>query len=251
MNLSEPSIQSLYIESRFNGQKIATATGFITFSNNKKPFLITNWHNVTGKNSLTGEYLSNTAAIPNEILIKHNKKDQLGEWIDKIEPILIDDEKPLWYEHPTLGNKVDIIALPLTELEDVDLYDYILENVDEEDKINISPSEIVSVVGFPFGKSVSGFYAIWATGFIATEPDLDYENLPIFLIDCRSRKGQSGSPVIVHRNGNVIMADNSVSMYNSSITQFLGVYSGRINKESDLGMVWKTSCIKELIDSIN
>ncbi|WP_428910707.1 hypothetical protein [Niallia sp. Krafla_26] len=46
-------------------------------------------------------------------------------------------------------------------------------------------------------------------------------DLPLLLIDhCRSRQGQSGSPVIAYR------------------------------KESDLGLVWKASAIKELIDSI-
>jgi len=32
------------------------------------------------------------------------------------------DQSPLWKEHPHLGPKADFVALPLTNLNDVDLY---------------------------------------------------------------------------------------------------------------------------------
>lgn len=31
----------------------------------------------------------------------------------------------------------------------------------------------------------------------------------------------------------------------------VGVYSGRIHKDSDLGIVWKWAVVKEIIESIN
>ena len=34
------------------------------------------------------------------------------------------------------------------------------------------------------------------------------------------------------------------------ITKFAGIYSGRIHKDSDIGMVWKRSAILELIEAI-
>lgn len=110
------------------------------------------------------------------------------------------------------------------------------------------PSDIISVVGFPFGISINGRMAIWATGFVASETDLDS---PIFLIDSRTRPGQSGSAVIAQRNGGAFsQKDGSTSIITGTTTQFLGIYSGRINKESDIGIVWKASAIKELIESI-
>ena len=45
-------------------------------------------------------------------------------------------------------------------------------------------------------------------------------------------------------------ATGRVVMFTGLATCLLGIYSGRINKESDLGIVWKTSAIKELIDSM-
>jgi hypothetical protein len=50
----------------------------------------------------------------------------------------------------------------------------------------------MSLAGFPFGLAGAGSLAIWATGFIATEPEIDYNNQPTFLIDCLARPGQSG-----------------------------------------------------------
>jgi hypothetical protein len=74
---------------------------------------------------------------------------------------------------------------------------------------------------------------------------------PTFLIDCRSRQGQSGSAVISHRNGgSVAMTDGSTSIFGGPVTRFLGIYSGRVNAESDLGIVWKASAIAELVASI-
>jgi len=68
----------------------------------------------------------------------------------------------------------------------------------------------------------------------------------VFLIDCRSRKGQSGSPVIAYRNGVwTAYDDNTSGVPNGPQFRFLGVYSGRIHSESDLGMVWKPRAIAE------
>jgi hypothetical protein len=96
-----------------------------------------------------------------------------------------------------------------------------------------------------------GSLAIWATGFMATEPEIDYNNQPTFLIDCSARPGQSGSAVIAHRNGGMVAIEGGgTAAFSGAVTRFLGIYSGRINEQSDLGIVWKASSIKELVDSI-
>jgi hypothetical protein len=108
----------------------------------------------------------------------------------------------------------------------------------------------VSVVGFPFGLTAGGALAVWATGFIATDPDVDYAGLPVFLIDCRSRQGQSGSAVIAHRTGGAVATETGVMVGGGVMTRFLGIYSGRVNAESDLGFVWKAAAIRQLVSAI-
>jgi hypothetical protein len=45
------------------------------------------------------------------------------------------------------------------------------------------------------------------------------------------------------------MADGGTSFFGGPVEQFLGVYSGRINDQSDLGIVWKSSALVEIVES--
>ena len=231
---------------RFSGQSLSTGTGFICQSP-KGYVLLTNRHNVTGRNQETGELLSKTGAEPNEIVISHNKLNQLGHWVGRIEP-LYSNSNPRWIEHPKHGGKADFVALPLTALDDVHAYFYEPKN---PGNIQVGPADTVSVVGFPFGIQAGGSLAVWATGFIASELEIDFNNSPTFLVDCRTRQGQSGSPVIAYRKGGTTSFTNgSVVSGGGPFTRFLGIYSGRVKSESDLGIVWKGAAIAELIESI-
>jgi V8-like Glu-specific endopeptidase len=250
LNFQIQSIQSLYIESRFNDQKLSSATGFVTKCADEY-FLITNRHVVTGKHNQTNECLcKKTAGIPNKLAIFHNLKDSNGRWIERVESLTTNDNRSLWYEHPRLGVKADFVAIKLTDLTDVELLPISLDISDKVIKLGVTDK--VSVVGFPFGEKTAGGLAIWATGSVASEPKYDHDELPIFLIDCRSREGQSGSPVLAYRSGSDInyFEDGSIIANGIPHVNFLGIYSGRINSESDLGYVWKASAIRELIASI-
>ncbi|TOL63423.1 serine protease, partial [Vibrio parahaemolyticus] len=113
-------------------------------------------------------------------------------------------------------------------------------------------AEPVSVIGFPFGMSTSGKLPVWATGFLAQELSLISEDDPVFLIDCRTRQGQSGSPVIAFRtSGYRTIKDNriSASLSGRVAWEFLGIYSGRVNAQSDLGRVWHVSALEELLNA--
>ncbi len=210
--------------------------------------LITNRHNVTGRSQETGNPLSPTgASTPNEVVIIHNQQDSPGLMDFKTERLL-DGEDPLWHEHPELGPRADFVALPLTELDDVAIYEYNVS--DTGPAILVGPADAISEVGFPFGLQSGGSLAIWATGFMASESFVNFRDLPVFLVDCRSRQGQSGSAVIAHRSGGMVAMENGISSaFDGPVTRFLGIYSGRINTESDLGIVWKASAILELVES--
>jgi len=247
--VQKPSVQSLYCELKFNEQLLATATGFVITTRVGQVF-VTNRHNVTGRNNETGELLSKTGGVPNTIVIAHHMHGRLGGWLGKPQPLFASGGSPLWREHPTLGAKADFVALPLTNTDGIDTFPYELT---DEPKIAIGPSDVVSVVGFPFGMSTGGLLPIWATGFVASEPGvrLNGSDLPIFYIDCRSRRGQSGSPVIAHRTGGMVaMEGGGAAAFAGPVTRLLGIYSGRVNSESDIGIVWKTESIRDLANSI-
>jgi hypothetical protein len=245
--IAEPSVMSLFVRMQFGDQGLATGTGFVS-QTGKGPVLITNRHNVTGRNQETDQPLSQTGGVPDRLCIVHNRKDRLGQWVERTEPLYA-GQRPRWHEHPTLGAKGDFVAIPLTQLDDVGLRAYTPATPGAQ--IMIGVADAVSVVGFPFGLRSGGSLAVWATGFIASEPEIDHDGLPIFLIDCRSRQGQSGSAVIAYRGGGAYQESPGVSVVtNNPVWRFLGIYSGRINKESDLGIVWKASAITELLGTM-
>jgi hypothetical protein len=137
--------------------------------------------------------------------------------------------------------------VPLPEVPDILLHPYPIGG--DVPALMVRPSSDVSIVGFPFGMTAGGAFAIWSRGAIASEPEVDLDDMPKFLVDSRTRPGQSGSPVIAHSPGGMTSFANGTSRVTATpITNLLGVYSGRINEQSDLGIVWKVEAIREIIE---
>ena len=250
--LSVTSFSAFQVELKRDDIVLATGTAFFTSVGNRK-LLVTNKHIVTGRNTETGECLDKkNAAIPNvmSVLIPiTSSKDEgftCSHWKPFDIPLYVDgdEEKPVWDGHPDLS--VDLVGFKFTPSE-VNINNLVLPADDPE-----LPMEVcnrVNVIGYPFGVSTDNF-PIWSTGYIASEPAIDINQKPLMYIDSRTRKGNSGSPVVrffhpgetVHINGNSNVAQKP-QVY------LLGIYSGRIHPESDIGMVWKKRAIVELFES--
>lgn len=243
--LAAPSAFAVRLEMRYDGTSLASGTGFITTAS-AGPLLITARHNLTGRHQDDGRCLSATGGVPNEVLIRHNGPEILT-YVERLESLFAGD-MPLWREHPRLREAADFVALPLTQLEGVSFGGAVFPFMPP--MFRLGPAEAVSVIGFPFGIAGAGDLAIWTTGFIATEMDLDYRELPQFLIDARTRQGQSGSPVLAYRTGVVRKRDGGIGRLEMPAWDILGIYSGRINGDSDIGVVWKISAVVELIEAI-
>ena len=170
----------------------------------------------------------------------------LGQWTPKVEPLYDVEDLPLWLEHPVHRSKVDVVALPLTEHAGIETYPYDPWSVP---KAKIHMASGLSIVGFPFGVAYGGAMAVWVRGFVASEMDVDFGDLPRVLIDSRTRKGQSGSPVInFDAMGSYTSASGGLVVGGGPVEDFIGVYSGRISDESDLGFVWKASVVQQVFE---
>jgi len=254
LNIELPSLKSLFIEICFGEVVLSTGTAVLAAKNRRsRCAIITNRHNVTGRHQETGECLSKTLGTPDNIIIHfHRSKPHIGEWLKLRLPLYRDSGEPFWIEHPILGAKADLVALNVKWGDDVLCLPYYIEKDVDRVGMLVSPAEPVSVIGFPFGISTSGKLPVWATGFLAHELSLVTEENPVFLIDCRSRQGQSGSPVIAFRtSGYRSIKDGKISSSLSAkeAWEFLGIYSGRINPESDLGRVWHADSLATLLDA--
>jgi hypothetical protein len=234
---------------------VGSATGFI-LEEKSKYYLITNWHVITNripadstankvrvKNTI-GKEIEIDVSDPQKLLIYFHGKE-LGNWV----PTTIDlykDGKKIWLEHP-LGRKVDVVALPLnlTKEQKGKINIYSLKINEFNDEIVKYPSINLSIIGFPFGFSSYGRFPIWKTGQLSSDFDLNIDNLPVFLIDAATRSGMSGSPVIIRQVGTTLTKESMD--FGGYSQEFLGVYSGRIGSDSDIGIVWKKECLKEIL----
>ena len=242
------SVRSLLLVLTANGNKLSTATGFVV-QRNKKYYLVTNWHVLSGRNTETNEPMSSTAAIPDEIHIFHHAKDKLGFWLQTTEKLIDSHGNKIWKEHLTY-EKIDIAILELTHTNNIDFYPLDLELADVD--MIPQPAMPISILGFPFGLSSggsNGLLPIWKTGHIATDPDIDYDGKPAFLIDATTRGGMSGSPVVLRMSSGYTTKNGNMIMGSSMQTKFLGVYSGRIHGDSEIGRVWRPHLIDEIINS--
>ena len=103
-------------------ERLATGSCFF-WGLNGKTFLVTNWHNLTGRNPLTNELMSRTGAIPDRIdfiaFKRVSEPDADGFFELNVMPVKVELfdalSNPQWFEHPTLGQKVDIAAIDITQ----------------------------------------------------------------------------------------------------------------------------------------
>lgn len=250
-----PSFKSLFVEMYFEETRLSTGTATLVANDKESPCaLVTARHNVTGRHQDTDKCLSPNAALPDNILIHLHETEELfgSQWKQVRLPLYRDDGSPYWIEHPRLGKRADIVALNLSWGNDVTKLPYYLKTDLDSVNMVIAPAETVSVIGFPFGLSFGGKFPLWATGFLAHEMSLVTDENPVFIIDCRTRQGQSGSPVIAFRTSGYRHEKDGKTVTTVSASkawEFLGIYSGRINAESDLGTVWHVRAIRELLSA--
>jgi hypothetical protein len=232
--------------------RLGTATGFVV-RHDGVDFLITNWHVVSGKNAQTGIHLDETnLAEPDALVIDSHDRSIVGRWAPLNEALLRDDGTPLWREHPDGSGHpggVDVIALPITAA--AKHFQRLSLDDPPRFRARVTVASPVHVIGFPAGWGAAGNWPIWLTGHLATDPNLDFDRLPRFLIDCRTRGGMSGSPVVIrttdfedleHPKGRSVFVGPP-----PVITRFLGVYSGRVRADLDLGFVWRPHVVREIL----
>lgn len=213
---------------------------------------MTNWHVLTGFHPDSGQAISSDGATPDSLRIWLHTTEQLGKWDSYDLPLYNNQGRPLWREHTLYKSKVDVALLPVKIPGNFRSFPI---NKVKFDDFKIEVSQDVFIIGFPKGMTGSGRFPIWKRGSIATEPEINLDNLPKLLVDTATRKGMSGSPVVVYKVG--INMENPPNLSDTDWfgtgCDFLGVYSGRLSSkdefEAQLGIVWKASVIEEIIIS--
>lgn len=237
----------------FNDEVLAHGTGFV-YQKMQGYYLITNWHNVSGRHPKTHRLLSRHGGVPNVICTYFRSKENPGNSFREMIPLYADEEmqQPLWIEHPVHKSKVDVVAISLPETFTAKYAMYPVNGIKFESEFKEEIADEAFIVGYPFAKSQYIELPIWKRASIASEPDVNIDQLPMMHIDTATRPGLSGSPVIMQRVGIHGMTDGVVTPDTSigRIRNFIGVYSGRIGTnelKAQLGIVWKARAIEEIL----
>ncbi len=253
-NINPISISTVYIEILYEDVILGCGTAFYV-RNKGALYLVSNWHNYSGRHPETNAVIHRDAAIPDKIkTYGYRKKVDQGHYeLEELTHHLYDnDYNAKWFQHAEQGSQIDVAALPV-EIEDdneiVDIYSAI-DEIDPYDNSEIQIGEDLFVIGYPFGITVEGYTPIWKSASIASEPILDIDNLPLFYIDTATRQGMSGSPVVLYKRRSIGIGDaRNVYRFHADV---IGVYSGRIIPkdliEVQLGRVWKEPCIEKVLN---
>jgi hypothetical protein len=262
---------------------ISTGTAFF-YAIKSEWFLITNWHNISGRNFLTKQPLTNNR-LPTYMKAKFASYEVGGKSLgdgrytavaQRVD--LYKDYTPVWYEHPTLGSNCDVIAIPISRPQSCPEHMHNAANLISKVRIPVKPGQPALIIGFPKSLSVGFGLPIWKSGYVASEPFFDISingeiseygglsngiELPAFFIDSQTREGMSGSPVFASFSGNWSMTDpyeaidptkpdfwarDDIALGGTAM-EFIGCYSGRMGKAEEgaaLGLCWRSSTIYEI-----
>ncbi|MCR2761924.1 serine protease [Microbacterium sp. zg.B48] len=253
IRLSQPSAMSAHLETSrrladsTDRRPLGYGTGFLVQTGEDFD-LVTNWHVLTGRDPITDDPKA-SAAKPDRIEVTMYAVHP-DETLTRgaVSVALYDSAgQALWRISPSHGRHIDVVALRLPPIQmgpSGALLPYSLEDV--ENPAVVSPTSDVSIVGYPDVVRGRSETAVWTRATIASEPDLNFDDLPCFLVDARAREGQSGSPVVGYWTGNKPTMQ-AFQVGGGESWELYGVYSGRIRDGSDLGRVWKRSAIADIV----
>ena len=261
---------------------ISTGSGFF-FEWAGEWFLITNWHNFSGKHAFTKQPLDADSRIPEYVNVKFmthiNGTDSFTTVAHRVD--IYSGGNPMWFEHPELGSYCDVVALPLNRPDDCPLNMHNAANLISNKRVPIEPGGNVVIVGFPRSISVGIGLPLWKSGYIASEPFYDVtiggnisdvgglvsgRSIPAFFIDSQTREGMSGSPVFASYTGAWDTSDpyrpiefdepdfwsRDDVILSGTATEFIGCYSGRVGRTEEgaaLGLCWRKDVIERICAS--
>ncbi|MEZ5318185.1 MAG: trypsin-like peptidase domain-containing protein [Vicinamibacterales bacterium] len=252
-----------------DSQALSQGTGFLFASTTPDDeiatvFLVTNRHVVTGQPVL------GAPTARDRIRIILHREPERPEDVQAVEFALYDAQgTPLWIASDRYpGADVVLVPLPRAAYEHLRLF--VFTEAHTRGDIRIRPTSGATLLGYPYGfYDTTHFLPVWKTGHIASEPDVDFEGQPVFLVDVSAFPGMSGAPVLAVANG--IYESTDGVMRSGRVLKLLGIFSATpvvreqrpapaaasanggpapapqtVETSLQLGYVWKASVITDL-----
>jgi len=213
-------------------------------------FLVTNYHVVTGHSP--GTSLPGTG--DRVVFYLHLDREDPSRVKQVALPLYNEAGVPLWTQSREYPD-ADVILLPLPQAAYANVAMYVFVDDHTRTDIRIRPTSGATLLGYPYGFSdTTNRLPVWKTGHVASEPQVDFQGKPAFLVDVSAFPGMSGSPVLAVANG--VYEDEREVMRTGRVLRLLGVFSampvirsqtpGQADTSLQLGYVWKAALIAEL-----
>ncbi len=251
----------VHLTMRFNEQELSIGTGFL-YEREGEMYIITAWHNVTGRNAESLELLSRRGATPNNILATLALGTSTGmAYRVSIEVPLVDDEKSLYFIHPRGYPKVDVVAIPLDTAVphrmlgsihdgrqvDIQMYlvgergpgfstrlcpiqEFVLQRADvaRDWFAGVDVTDELFIPGYPKNVKDAFGQPVWKRATIASSVQLGWNRMPKFLVDSASRSGMSGAPVFYYSTSGRVQIQGCSFQAAAPAAILAGVYVGRV-----------------------
>lgn len=178
-----------------DGLEKGTATGFFYVNKNKNLFLVTNKHNIYGKEDYQNPIAK--AIFDKFKLNLHIDEDNLVN-NEYIEIPLFEREKEVWLEHQ--NPKVDVIILPVN----INRNKYIIRPIDDsyfDNNYLIVDFEKIFIMGYPHGwYDKLNNIPITRIGHLSSPFYVGFKRQDRMLADVEVHPGMSGGPVFMLLN---------------------------------------------------
>jgi hypothetical protein len=250
---------------------VSQGTGFyFALQDTAKPgtilFLVTNYHVLTG--SAPDE--KKPPIGDNIVFYFHRDDKNTGELKTIRFPLFTRQHDPIWIaskSHP----EADVTIIPLLSGLYEDCKVFCITEDWTKAPIKLRPTSTVTLVGYPYGYADTvNALPIWKTGNIASEPKIDFDGKPLFVVDVSAFPGMSGSPTFAVSYGTFEMEQGGTSV--GGVQKFLGIYASMqmlkekkfleelksaekpgivISESLQLGHVWKADLIINMAKSVD
>lgn len=247
-----------------NESVLTHATGFF-WAKNGNPYLVTNWHVVSGRDFFTRKLLED-CYIPRQIRFYGLQFLMAGGSLGVERPAVTIGVNVEHVEEPPViqGVPVDIWTMPLPPgivfgrkdaaavpgMSGDRLSCLLNENVGDQKIVTLAGDDCF-VLGYPLGNYEGLRPPIWKRGGVATDTVIGVGGHPAFLVDAATTGGMSGAPVVRRVNHTVARDDKTGALVELASFDFLGVYAGRLQSKSmvrtNLAYAWYASLVDQVI----
>lgn len=250
------------------GQNVLGVGSGVLYRRDSATFIVTAWHNVTGRHAETLKPLHKSGGLPDNLIAiiscrSYNEQGFEGTIRRGFTIPLEDGARTFYLQHPQGWPRVDVVAIPINPEHPYDnelaigTGEKVVMHMPMREKSNgpglgsdifciqdFEPTEALPhgvtaanylslgsdlfILGYPKGIVDMYYQPLWKRATVASSPSAGWQRQKKFLVDCASRQGMSGAPAVTHSSSGKLQIAGLTLMMGAPVTLFHGIYTNRV-----------------------